>query len=164
MNPSLTFWADIVLRVITATAATVVAAYVAIISKRQWKTNQEKLRLDLFQRRYDIFLRVLEFHWALLEWKDEPQQLALRGPFVKAFCEAKFMFPEESGIFEFLGEFNLHAFRITNFKSASDPIRDVMPAEFLKLANERTQDANWILGSMDTLLAKLAPYLNFHSL
>ncbi len=164
MNSSLGFWADISLRAVTATAATVVATYVAIISRRQWTTNQEKLRLDLFQRRFDIFLRVLEFHWALLEWKDEPEQQALQGPFVKAFCESRFMFPEESGIHAFLNEFHLHAFRVTHFKSASDPIREVMPAEFLKLANQRTQDLNWILNSMDIFLAKLAPYLNFHSL
>ncbi len=164
MNSTLSFWADIILRAITAAAATAVACYVAVISKRQWKTNQEKLRLDLFQRRFDIFVRVLEFHWALLEWKDGPEQQALRGPFVKAFCESKFMFPEESGVYEFLREFNQHAFRITGFKSLSDQMRDVMPDEFAKLANQRIQDVNWILGSMDTLLVKLAPHLNFHLL
>ena len=164
MQSNIQFWIDVVLRILTAGAATIVAFYVAQISKRQWKTNQEKLRLDLFQRRFDIFLQVLEFHWALLDWKDESKQQALQEPFVKAFCESKFMFPEESGVYEFLREFNQRAARIMGFKSLSNEIRDVMPAEFAKLANQRTKDVNWILGSMDTLLVKLAPYLNFHSL
>ncbi len=162
MSPLANFWIDAILRVVTAAAATAVAIYVAKISRRQWKTNQEKLRLDLYQRRFDIYLRVLEFHWALLEWGDKPEQQALRGPFVKAFCESKFMFPVSSGIYEFLSDFHRHAFRIANFKAASDPIRDLMPAEFAKLANRRSEDANWILSSMEVFLAKLAPYLNFH--
>ncbi len=164
MNAQITEWVDIGLRVVTASAATAVAIYVAQISRRQWKTNQEKLRLDLYQRRFEIYLRVLEYHWALLEWKGEPEQFALRGPFVKAFCESRFMFPKESGIYDFLSAFNYHAFRIVNFKSGVEVFGDAFSEERAKLSQQRIEDVNWVLGSIDTLIDKLAPYLNFHSL
>jgi hypothetical protein len=164
MNLAISFWVDSILKVITAMAATAVAFYVALISKRQWETNQEKLRLDLYQRRFEIYLRVLDYYWALLEWRGKPEQLVTRGPFVKAFCESKFMFPEKSGVYDFLKEFNEHAFRITNFKSSIDELGDVFPNETVKLAQQRSKDVNWILMSVDTLLARMAPFLNFHKL
>jgi hypothetical protein len=164
MNQAVSFWGDFVLKAITAVATTAVAFYIALISKRQWKNNQEKLRLDLYQRRFDIYLRVLDYYWALLEWQDKPEQLALRGPFVRAFCESKFMFPEKSGVYKFLEEFNLHAFRVSNFKSAFEGWGDAFPEERAKLAQQRTENVNWILMSLETLMAKMAPFLNFHSL
>ncbi len=164
MNPAVSFWIDVSLRILTAGAATIVAYYVAQISRRQWQTNQEKLRLDLYQRRFEIYLRVLEYHWALLEWKDEPEQFALRGPFVKAFCESRFMFPKGSGIYDFLILFNYHAVRIVNFKSGLEIYGNAFPEERAKLSQQRLEDVNWILGSIDTLIDKLAPFLNFHSL
>jgi len=158
------FWTDLALRAVTACAATSVAFYVARISKLQWRTNQEKLRLDLYERRFEIYLRVLEFHWALVEWHDEHKQLALRGTFVKAFCESKFMFPKESGIYEFLQEFNKRAFRITSFKSGIEPLGNAFSEEKARRLEQRAEDVAWIVSSIDMFIEKLGPYLNFHSL
>jgi hypothetical protein len=164
MGASIISWVDFTTKTITALSTVIVAVYVAIISKRQWMNNQEKLRLDLYQRRFEIYLRVIDYYWALLEWKDTPEQIATRGPFVKAFCESKFMFPIKSGVYEYLEEFNLHAFRVSNFKSAIDSWGESFPEEKAKLAIQRTENVNWILSSLDKLQERMAPFLNFHSL
>jgi hypothetical protein len=118
MNECIAPWVDIGLKVVTAAAATTVAAYVARISCLQWKNNQEKLRLDLYERRFAIYMHVLDFHRELLRWGDTEDQKSLEQPFTRAVRESKFLFPESSGVYEFLEEFSSHAFYITNFRSA----------------------------------------------
>jgi hypothetical protein len=166
MNPAANFWIDATMRALTTIATIAVAGYVALISKRQWKNNQEKLRLDLYQHRFGIYQRVLEYHWALLEWEGKPEQLALRGPFVAAFCESKFMFPKASGVYEFLSEFNLHAFRIATLTHDIEEKEkwETVPGYIAGLAQQKIQSQNWILSSIETLLARMGPFLNFHSL
>jgi hypothetical protein len=164
MNPAISFWVDSILKAITALAATAVAFYVALISKRQWKTNQEKLRLDLYQRRFEIYLRILEYHWALLDWQGKPEQIASRGPFVRAFCESRFIFPEKSGVYDFLREFNQHALQIVNFKSELDEKGSASPRPNPKLAQLQLDNVKWMFDSPDALQARMAPFLNFHSL
>ena len=105
-------------RATTAIATIIIAVYVATISRRQWRTNQEKLRLDLYERRFDIYMRVFDFHGALLFWGDKPEQVALQAPFLRALQESRFMFPEKSGVYAFLKEFNGHAFHIVTYQSA----------------------------------------------
>jgi hypothetical protein len=102
-------WIELIVRIVpivTAVATVIVAIYVARISRQQWRTNREKLRFDLYQRRFEIYLRVLDFHLALLEWQDESKLAVLYVPFLKAFCESKFLFPKESGIYDFLRDYN----------------------------------------------------------
>jgi hypothetical protein len=154
------FWIDLTLRVVTACAA-FVALYVALISSRQWRTNQEKLRFDLYQRRFEIYLRVIEFHLALLEWQDETKLAVLSGPFLKAFCESKFLFPKESGIYDFLSDYNERTARVRVFKSQSEPLGDVLTRE---VRAQLTDDQIWIRGCIGILDEKLGPYLNFHSI
>lgn len=164
MSPIVSFWTDAVPRTLTALATTVVAIYVALISKRQLRNNQEKLRLDLYQRRFEIYARVLEYYWALTDWQDKPEQFAARGPFVRAFCESKFMFPEESGVYALLKKFNEHASRISNHTSTLAELGEAYPRERGEIGQKRIESAHWILGSLDTLIERMAPFLNFHSL
>ena len=153
------FWIDLILRVVTAGAA-FVALYVALISKRQWRTNQEKFRFDLYQRRFEIYLRVLEFHLAVLEWQDELKVAVLHGPFLKAFCESKFLFPKESGVYHSLRDYNERVARVRVFKSRIDPVGDISKEVREKLI----EDQIWIKDYIGILDEKLGPYLNFHSM
>jgi len=164
MNTCVAPWIDIGLKVLTAVAATTVAAYVARISWRQWKNNQEKLRLDLYERRFDIYMRVLDFHRELIAWNDTDAQKSSQQPFIRAVRESRFLFPESSGVYAFLEEFSSHAFYITNFRSARQGWGPAFPLEQVKLAQEFTAHVNWILTSIDTLENKLAPLLNFHAI
>lgn len=88
MSAMVSFWIDLTLRVVTAGAA-FVALYVALINRRQWRTNQDKFRFDLYQRRFEIYLRVLDFHLAI--WQQDEHMLdLLHVSFMKAFWESKF--------------------------------------------------------------------------
>jgi len=156
-------WIELIVRtvpIVTAVATVIVAVYVAKISGQQWRTNQEKLRFDLYQRRFEIYLRVLEFHLAVLEWRDEPKLAVLHVPFLKAFCESKFLFPKESGIYDSLRDYNERVARVRAVKSRIDPVGDISQEVRKKLI----EDQIWIKDYIGILDEKLGPYLNFHSM
>ena len=154
---------DLALKAVTAVATTIVACYVALISRRQWLTNQEKLRLDLYDRRFKIYVQVLEFYLAVIVWDGTDSQQQLRGPFTQAFRESRFLFPEKSGVFPFLKEFSERAFFIVNFDQLKG-IQSADPRAYAKQVEKRTANVNWILESMQDFEDKLEPYLKFHRL
>jgi hypothetical protein len=154
---------DLILKAMTAIATTVVAVYVARISKRQWLTNREKLRLDLYDRRFKIYVHVIEFHRAVVAWDGSKEQRDLEGPFTQALRESRFLFPESSGVFAFLKEFSGNAFFIVNFDKL-EPMKTVNIEEYAKQALRKTDCVNWILSSVEPLEKKLAPFLNFHDM
>ena len=155
-------WIELIVRIVpivTAVATVIVAIYVGWISRQQSRTNQEKLRFDLYQRRSEIYLRVLDFHLAIWQ-QDEPKLDLLHVPFMKAFWESKFLFPEESGIYEFLDEYNLRTSRVRVYRSQIPPRSDLTPEERAQLI----EDNIWIKDCIGILEEKLGPYLNFHSI
>lgn len=154
---------DLGLKAIVAIATTFVAGYVARISRQQWLTNREKLRLDLYDRRFKIYVRVLDFYNAVILWDGSEAQQALKAPFTQAFRESRFLFPRSSGIFSFLKEFSERAFFIVNFDQLKE-IKSVDPQEFARQGQRRTENVNWILESMVRFEDKLEPFLNFHKL
>jgi hypothetical protein len=156
-------WIELGVRIVpivTAVATVIVAIYVGWISRQQSRTNQEKLRFDLYQRRFEIYLRVLDFHLALLEWQDETKLAVLHVPFLKAFCESKFLFPKESGIYDFLRDYNERAARVRVSKSGIEPLGDITQEARAQLI----EDKIWIKDCIGILDEKLGPYLNFHSI
>lgn len=161
MNSCLSFWMEFALRFTVPVATVLVAAFVAAITWLQWWTNREKLRLDLFQRRFEIYLRVLDFHMALWQ-QDEPKLDMLHVPFMKAFWESKFLFPKKSGIYDFLDEYNLRTARVRVYRNPLSAASqgDVSQEERAQLI----EDKIWIKDCIGILDKKLGPYLNFHSI
>lgn len=155
---------DFGIRMASSIGTLSIAAIVASITRAQWKTNQEKLRLDLYAKRFDIYMRTLDFQNALLSWKDDPEQVALIAPFYRAFRESRFLFPESSGVHRLMEEFSRHAFQITNFKASYESWGAPFPKERGELALARTDHVNWILTSVTTFEDRVAPFLNFHAL
>ena len=84
----------------------------------------------------------------------------LSGPFLKAFCESKFLFPKKSGIYDFLSDYNARTARVRVFKSQTEPPGDVSREARARLI----EDEIWIRGFIGILDEKLGPYLNFHSI
>jgi len=159
MTSSLISTANAALALAVPVLTMLIAASVALIAYYQWKTNREKLRFDLYQRRFEIYLRVLDFHFAIWQ-QDEPKLDLLHVPFMKAFWESKFLFPEESGIYEFLDEYNLRTSRVRVYRSQIPPRSDLTPEERAQLI----EDNIWIKDCIGILEEKLGPYLNFHSI
>jgi hypothetical protein len=135
-------------------------------------TNREKLRLDLYNRRFDVFSRTLDFYHALLGWEPtelekrttslrESEQLRLaQKAFIKASREAQFLFRDDSGIKTELEQIHKDSIGIIGFKRDTLPKLsgpDIIPF------NEKC-DACWkrFHESILSLEEKMSKYLDFH--
>jgi hypothetical protein len=155
-------WFAVAISVISAVSTTTVAAYVAVISRRQWQTNNDKLRLDLYDRRFQIYLAVLDFYKALIGWQGTDAQVATQMPFLQAYRESVFIFPAKSGVYELLTEFQIHAQNITQYEGFVELFRSagMLPTK----TTERLDSQAWILKSIETIEEKMKPFISFDRL
>lgn len=149
---------------ITALPTILISAYVAWIAYQQYRTNREKLRLDLYDRRFGVYAASIDFYHALSSYDEanEQHQEAHRA-FVKAMRESRFLFGQESEIVGILEEMHTRAASIMGYKTHGKALRDSDPNESRKWFE--TQQAAYIwIGSDQGLLrleAVLMPFLDF---
>lgn len=111
--------------------ATILAAVVAVgvtgyfawhqrnILREQTRVAKEKLRLDLYDRRFEIFSSIFDFYEAMISWEGTPDQIAARGRFFRAYQESAFLFTKESGITDLLKMLNDGGAKVIGFKENS---------------------------------------------
>lgn len=137
----------------TVSILAVVVAFFAL-----W-VSADKLRLDLYNKRFDIYLRTLKFQEALLRKpKEDGTVAALQADFMIASRESKFLFGPESGVYDQLR--NLLEGSVTIMQDMSNEL----PLE-MKLEHQKKHFAAvalWSGPGLETLENLMAPYLNFH--
>ena len=134
-------------------AVGVVAAYIAF---QQFWLARERLRLDLFEKRFAVFAAVRRF-----------LSLILQGASVKmddfwqyraGVAEASFLFDED--ITDYLGEIDrraLRAWRIGDEMKEPEPNEDLR----VKRAGELSKELQWLTEQLAELKPRLAPYMKF---
>jgi len=77
-----------------------------LFSAAVWWTHRERLKLDLYKRRFDIYSRTLDLYHAFSDWtpsETEKNSMSLKNPselrkaqqaFIKASREAQFLFDD----------------------------------------------------------------------
>lgn len=140
-----------------------------------WWTNREKLRLDLYNRRFDVYSRTLDFYHALLEWKptereksetslrDSPELRTAQRAFIKASREARFLFDAASEIQNQLEQVHSDSIAIIGY------LRDFLPkligGPMFVTENKKCDECwNRIHSAIPALEQKLSLYLDFHTL
>jgi hypothetical protein len=134
--------------------------------------SREKLRLDLYNRRFDVYRRTLDFYHALHDWspteaekaatslQDSPELRNTQRAFIKASREAQFLFDDESKLHRRLEQMHEDMMRVIGFK------RDVAPA----LRGQPAEDATFerslkrINEAIPLLEQGMSRYLDFHTL
>jgi len=148
----------------------------AIFAGCAWWINREKLRLDLYNRRFDIYLKTLDFWYAMSEWSPTQREKDSAGlqdsrelrdcqkAFIKATREAKFLFDDKSGIQMLLEQMHSDAIGIIGYKRDLVPKLGPVP-EMIKPSYDQFLERQQRLDrAIPMLEEKLAPYLDFHSL
>ncbi len=142
-----------------------ITAGVALIGYWQFRINKNKLRLDLYNKRFEIYTRTIDFYQILLGYdvaKSSENDLVHKN-FIKACRESQFLFKKNSGIYEMLNEMHSKAFKIIGFKEHGKELVDA-PDVFMK-QNQEMQDAlKWLMDIIPKLEEALAPYLDFHKI
>jgi hypothetical protein len=152
-----------VLNTIEGIATVVIAVYVASIGTVQWFTARDKLRLDLYDRRFEVYLSALDFMQALMMWNSVPndERLPKRIAFIRASRESRFLFADDPRIFHLLEEFNIRSFKVTGYVEELSKYIAVMPKETIAAYNEKQSSLEWIMASIAELETLMMPYLAF---
>jgi len=144
-------------------ATVVIAVYVSFIGTLQWITARQKLRLDLYNRRFDVYLVAFDFMQALMMWSSisieerRPKRIA----FIRAVRESRFLFADNLRIPNLLEEIEKRSFKVTGFVEELSQYMGIMPNETLAAYKEKESGLEWIAGSISQLEMLLVPYLAF---
>jgi hypothetical protein len=124
-----------------------------------------KVRLDLYNRRYQIFDSIFDFYNALIGWTGTPEQREAQKRFFRASQEAIFLFKPESGIAGALKRLHEESAKVIGFKEYGEDYKSGGPAFYL----EQFHKAQHVLlvdfdAALVKLKAELGNYLNFHTI
>lgn len=150
------------LTVATGLGPLVVSAAVACIAAAQWVLARQKLRLDLYDRRFGIYNSALLFYSTLISWSGSDQDRAVQRQFFEALQASRFLFSNKSGIFELYDELHREAFKVIGPKDhreafSGDP----------EISRAMFEASNHVLltlfpQSLDKIRKRIGPYLDFH--
>ena len=149
---------------VIAVTPVLISALVAWIARQQWRTNREKLRLDLYERRFAVYESTLAFYQALIGGGEPiPSESfsAVQKSFVKSYRESQFLFKPDSGIFALLGEVHSRSFSIIGLKEEGKGL-STHPETFRKVTAEASETLSFLHRAIEKLEHEIAPYLNFH--
>lgn len=166
MVDTLRFFAAPVATITAAIIAASIASYFAWhqknIAYQQKEVAQEKLRLDLFEKRFRVFSSIFDYYNVILSWKSTEDQKKIRTSFFRSYQEAKFLFGSEvevifKKVFDDGSKVIGHKENRENYKN--DP-------EFAMRMFEEQQ--NILIYSFEDHLNKLTeavrPYISFHDI
>jgi len=140
-----------------------------------WRTNHQKLRLDLYNRRFDVYSRTLDFYHALQEWEptdvektttslhDSPELRATQRAFIKAKEEARFLFDDDAGIHGQLEQMHKDTIGIIGYKRDYAPKLGGQTQMIIAAHAEFTERLNRINDAIPALQKALSDYLDFHA-
>jgi hypothetical protein len=147
---------------ISAVTPILVAFFVAYIAYRQWRIAQQKLRLDLYNKRFAVFEITLRLFQEILGGTSlaAEQFDSLHREFITAMIEAKFLFDTESGINEMMNEFNKATFFI---KGGRDIMKTsgVPPEVLIDASNRMLDEQKKLPAKLEAMEKAMAPYLSF---
>ena len=142
--------------------ATLISLVALVVAAFSFFVASERFRLDLYNKRFDTYMRTVKFYQALLSSKEAEEATsfaALRADFIIASRESQFLFGPESGVYDLLSRLNKASFTITGLH---DMPKGLPPEQIL--ANQK-QFSNALLlwnSSIEPLEGLIAPYLNYH--
>jgi len=156
------------------TAAVVISVVSACVAFAAWRTSREKLRLDLYNRRFDIYSRTLDLLHVLETWQpseleknsaslqQSPDLEKAQRAFVKASREAQFLFDDASGIYKLLEQLHTDVITMIGFKRDSGP--KLRGAALIAENQQFTERLSRVHAVAPLLEKGMKKYLDFHAL
>src|SRR5260221_2379411 len=150
---------------LVAIGPTPIAVYVAWVAYQQWQTNRNKLRLDLYNRRFEVYTNTITFFQALSSLPaGEPDEefVKIHKSFIRSYKESQFLFGKETKVFDLLKQLHSDAFKVIGLKrNGSEISRSGGHEVYISMV----LDANATLGKFDAAIQQLEvampPYLKF---
>jgi hypothetical protein len=155
-----------------AWAAVVISVCSACIAIGAAWINIEKLRLDLYDRRFGVYEKTLTLHTLVSHWssdasesetgqlKEPPELKEARLNFPKTLAESRFLFSSKSGVAELLQQFYEDVVVMVRYRRLHNPRH---PEAYEKSHDAYVQSNLRFLKVMEPLRERMARFLNFHS-
>jgi hypothetical protein len=137
-----------------------IASYIAI---QQWRTNKEKLRLDLYDKRFAVYENTLALYRMLMSETllTEKEKIDIQSNFIKSYRESQFLFSDSDGITKLLGDISSKTPVINNILSIHKAYIG-NPDMQVQAHMNHLEALTFLNNSMPELEKRLAKYLNFH--
>lgn len=129
--------------IILSIASICISLIVAITTWLQAKINRNKLRLDLYNKRFEIYSNTLEFFQALISHAYEHSKEdfnILHNKYIKSYRESLFLFNQNDGIYKMLEEIHAKSFKITGINDIKEQLQS-SPTEFRIKVYQESLDA-----------------------
>jgi hypothetical protein len=123
--------------------------------------NYEKLRLDLYNKRFDVYSVTVDFYQALMVWEKSESNEILYRKFIKSFLESRFLFKPK--IYELLKEMRLQSDVVIGFKEHSNSYAG-MPDELIKANDKMAKALEYWNKSIEEISVLMLEYLDFQEL
>jgi hypothetical protein len=124
--------------------------------------NSEKLRLDLYNKRFEVYSTTIDFYQALIKWDDTEQNQRIYLRFIKSFLESRFLF--KADVYELLGKMRSNADIVISFKEHAATIYSGMPEEIIKEHKKMTEAMGCWNKNIDEVSQLMLRYLDFQEL
>ena len=142
-----------------------IAAYVALVSRRQAKTADRKLSLDLYDRRLQIYMRTVDFVQALPTWQMIEDKKGLHDRFIRAQLESTFLFPKFTvgkSVRQRLDKMGNHALDVTKFFEHGQSMAPANPIEYEACRQKKDEALESILKEFVELQNEMVRSMRFH--
>jgi hypothetical protein len=141
---------------VLAPLATLTVGLIAgFIAFQQWRVARNKLKLDLFDRRYKAYAAVKNFLTERLYGKTFSDDELIA--YYASTADAAFLFPEE--IYKFTYEVSTHAVAFRASVIGIKATESMQQEQYKEVFN---RELRWLVDQMPVLVSKFAPYLSFH--
>jgi hypothetical protein len=131
---------------------------VVIIAALQWRVADNKLRLDLFDRRYRVYDATRKFLAAVINREATSTDSPL-NEFNIGTSDAEFLF--RADVVEYLAEIRKHAVRLRITRQALERPQKLSDDELSRHAHAEEDDLSWLIDQTTAITKAFAPYLGF---
>jgi hypothetical protein len=148
MTKTMPDWVNIVVQLTPAFITLVVGLIASVVAYRQYKTTNDKLRLDQFDKRLEAFEKLQEYFASLIRTGQVHEQTL--ATLAQARYKSLFLFgPEVEAWFDEL------------WKNATEMHRLLSDRESNAVNEKKAQLLKWNLDQMENCHARYAPYMRF---
>lgn len=146
----------------SAITTPLIGVFVAYVALQQWKVAKEKLRLDLYNKRFAALETTLHMFQETLGGTDlsEVEFEELHRRFITTMIEAKFLFSRKSGIAGMLEDFNKSIFIVKGIRGILKQ-SGIPPEELIKTSARMLDEQQQLPAKLGNIERALRPYLSF---
>jgi hypothetical protein len=137
-----------------------ISFFALIVALFSLAVSAEKFRLDLYNKRFEIYVRTVKFYQILIRSREKDERFsALQEDFIFACRESKFLFNPKSGVYDLLNKLNNASFKIIGLHDMPKGL----PPDHVIANDKQIHEALMLWNSsMEALEDLMAPYLNYH--